>query len=611
MRDEVMTRSILLTSAAAIAVLSTPATAQQAFELKEITVSSSLTPLATARSGASVDILDATALSEGDGTLTGTLAQLPAVSFSSNGGGGQAANLRVRGLDNRYIGVRFNGIDITDPSGPQTSFNFGGFSTAGLGRVEVLKGSQSAIYGSEAVGGVIDIETMRPTQLGFSGHGGLEAGSFGTVSGNVTLAQKSERGEVVLSYSQTHSDGISARAGDTERDGYTQKMASLTSRYLVTDDVTVGTALLWRDSTIAFDRSAGDNSGMNYVTQRGGRVFAEFDTGAISHELSLSAFESETRDPGGFTSYFFGKRQEFRYLGSADLGGRNKLNFGLEHSRESIRTSATTGAYENNALFAELQTSPGADVDLSLAARFDDHSQFGGHWSGRLAGVWQLNSATAVRAVLSTGFRAPSLYELFSSVGSPTLTPEQSRSAELGIEHRFGEAGMIKATVFYTEIDNLIDFDRAATACGSGFGCYNQVPGTTVSKGVEFAGRYALDARYTLFGNYTLTDARNAGARLPRVPMHDLVLGVEATFNDRLTGRIAVQHVADIVPSIFAPANNKVGDHTLVNLGLDYAVTKNATAYLRVDNLLDEDYETAGGYNMPGRAFAFGVRASF
>jgi vitamin B12 transporter len=225
--------------------------------------------------------------------------------------------------------------------------------------------------------------------------------------------------------------------------------------------------------------------------------------------------------------------------------------------------------------------------------------------------VWQIGSETALRAVLSTGFRAPSLYEMFSAAGSPTLRPEQSRSAELGVERHFGEAGVIKATVFYTEIDNLIGFDGAATACGSGYGCYNQVPGTTVSKGVEFSGSYALDARYTLFGNYSFTDARNKGARLARVPMHDLVVGVEAAFNDRLSGRLAVQHVADILPSPFAPAGNKVGDYTLVNVGLDFAVTKKATAYLRVDNLLNEDYETAGGYNMPGRAFAFGVRASF
>ena len=140
---------------------------------------------------------------------------------------------------------------------------------------------------------------------------------------------------------------------------------------------------------------------------------------------------------------------------------------------------------------------------------------------------------------------------------------------------------------------------------------YSQIPGTTVTRGLELSGRYALSERVALFANYTLTDAKTEGVRLERVPRHDLVLGLDADLGNGFGGTFEVQRIADVEPSAFAPAGHKVGDYTLVNLGVTYDLSGRATAYLRVENLLDEDYETAGGFNTPGRAAYFGIRASF
>ena len=108
------------------------------------------------------------------------------------------------------------------------------------------------------------------------------------------------------------------------------------------------------------------------------------------------------------------------------------------------------------------------------------------------------------------GFRAPSLFERFGAFGDPTLKPEDSRSYEVGIERGFA-TGTVSATLFYIEVDNLIDFDPAATACGSGFGCFNQVPGTTTSQGLELAWDFDVSEMLTVYGNYTYTDAENSG----------------------------------------------------------------------------------------------------
>lgn len=593
----------LLASVAFTALLAAPGLAQEAFDLDEIVVSPSLAPVDPARTGATVEVVEGDDLQNADTSLIQTLSREPGVSFSANGGVGSNTTLRIRGLDTSYIGVRVNGIDVTDPSSTQTGFNFGGLTAAGLGRVEILKGSQSAIYGSEAIAGVVDITTARPRGLGFSADLNLEAGSFGTRSGSLWMGHATERGEVALSYSRLITDGISALASDTEEDGFEQEMLTLSTRYDLTDTVTVGASALWRDGMVEIDRPFVGNAGENFFTQRGARVFAEFETGGIDHRLSYSVFDSERRDPGGFTPYFNGDREELQYLGSVEIGATSTLGFGLDETRETFDIPGASGEVTTRSVFAELQLRPADDLDLSLALRHDDHSRFGGSTTGRIAAAWRAQPDLTLRAVLGSGFRAPSLYELFGPYGSTTLQPEQSRSFELGAEKTF-EAGFVRATAFYTEIDDLIGYDFILSA-------YNQQPGTTVTRGLELAGRYALSDRVALFANYTLTDAKTEGTRLVRVPRHDLVLGLDADLGNGFNGTFEVQRVADVEASAFAPVDNKVGDYTLVNLGVSYDITDRAQAYLRVENLLDEDYETAGGYNTPGRAAYFGLRASF
>ncbi len=593
----------LLASVAFTALLAAPGLAQEAFDLDEIVVSPSLAPIDPARTGATVEVVEGDDLQNADTSLIQTLSREPGVSFSANGGVGSNTTLRIRGLDTSYIGVRVNGIDVTDPSSTQTGFNFGGLTAAGLGRVEILKGSQSAIYGSEAIAGVVDITTARPRGLGFSADLNLEAGSFGTRSGSLWMGHATERGEVALSYSRLITDGISALASDTEEDGFEQEMLTLSTRYDLTDTVTVGASALWRDGMVEIDRPFVGNAGENFFTQRGARVFAEFETGGVDHRLSYSVFDSERRDPGGFTPYFNGDREELQYIGSAEIGATSTLGFGLDETRETFDIPGASGEVTTRSVFAELQLRPADDLDLSLALRHDDHSRFGGSTTGRIAAAWRAQPDLTLRAVLGSGFRAPSLYELFGPYGSATLQPEQSRSFELGAEKTF-EAGFVRATAFYTEIDDLIGYDFILSA-------YNQQPGTTVTRGLELAGRYALSDRVALFANYTLTDAKTEGTRLVRVPRHDLVLGLDADLGNGFNGTFEVQRVADVEASAFAPVDNKVGDYTLVNLGVSYDITDRAQAYLRVENLLDEDYETAGGYNTPGRAAYFGLRASF
>jgi len=588
----------------------TGAFAQQTYDLGTIVLSSSLTPTELGRTGASVEVLEGEDIGDRDGAVIDRLTRLPGVNATSNGSLGAQSSIAIRGLPARYVGTRINGIDVGDLSGTQSQFNYGGLTPSGIGRIEVLKGSQSALYGSEAIAGVVNITTFRPEKLGFSGRYGVEAGSFDTYSGTLSMGYKSERGEIALSYGRVTTDGISTQSGNVEDDGFDQSTVDLTGEFAATEALTLGGALHYRDGDVDIDRSATDPSGNIASKERGARVFAELDAWNFTHTLSYSYFDIARRDPTGFTTRFDGERQELAYLGSARLSGATVLNFGVDHTEESFSTSTDRGDEDNTSIKGELLVNPISTVDLSAALRYDENSDFGGKTTGRVSALWRAMDDLAFRAVIGTGFRTPSLYERFSLYGDSGLQPEESVSYELGVERTF-DAGFVKATLFYTEIDDLIQFDGASTACASGFGCYNQVPGTTTSKGIELSGEYAVSSAVTLFGAYTYTDAETDGARLTRTPKHDTLFGVDLALGNRFSAYADVRHVADVVPSAFAPANHKVGDYTLVGAGISYDITDTAELYVRAENIFDEDYETAGGFNQPGRAAYVGLRASF
>lgn len=585
------------------------ALAQEPFELDEIIISATIEPQSVNRTGATVEVLDTDDLADVPLSVSDALERVVGTSVSTNGGIGSATTVRIRGLDGKYIGVRIDGVDVTDPSAPQTQFDFGGLTGAGLGRIEIVKGSQSALYGSEAVGGVIDISTFELSENGSETRLGFEAGSFGTISGTIGHAIRSGSTALSFNLSKIDVDGFSARPSDAEDDGFSQTLLTVKGETEIAEGVIVGGSILYRDAEVDIDRSATDSSGVNLSLQRAGRVFTAFDAFGVEHELSFSSFDIERRDPGGFTTDFNGDRTQLAYLGTTNVR-IGTLSFGLDSTRESFLTSAESGSTVTQSGLVELLTQPSTNTDLALSLRYDDNDDFGGTLSGRVALTWRVQPDTTVRAVVGNGFRAPSLFERFSAFGDPGLDVEESRSAELGIERRWG-VGKIEATAFYSEIDDLIGFDGASTVCGSGFGCFNQIPGTTVSQGLEVAGEAELRDDLTVFGTYTYTDAKTDGVRLPRVPRHDLFLGIEGQISDRLSGTATATYVADVEPSAFAPANNLVGDYTVFGAGLSYAVTDKAEAYIRVENLFDEDYETAGGFNTPDRSFFVGVRAQF
>lgn len=606
-----------LKASAAMTLLAayTPAYAQDAFDLGEITLFSSSVPTELNKTGTTTEVLPEEELQAG-GTqqVVSKLGQLPGVNFAGNGPVGATQVVSVRGLPSKYVPVFIEGIDMTDTTGPQNIFNWGGILNSGLGRVEVLKGSQSALYGSEAVGGVVNIAAARLTEEGERYIFGAEVGSYNTKGVSFNYLRKTGRSDISFSLSRLTSDGFSSadeNDGNTERDGFEGTNALLSASFEATDVLTLGATLFYSDTLTNIEGSDPNQGFMvidadipYYNTRKAARVFAKIDGEAVDHEFGLSVATNHSREPSSiYTKSFKGTRRSVDYKGSTDLAD-GKVSFGLVHTSEVAQLDAARNEVETTAVFAEVLTPLSAEIDLSVAGRYEDHSTFGKAATGRAALAWRTSEATTIRASFGNGVRAPSIYELFDVwSGNQNLEEESSVSVDLGVEHNYASGSKIKAVVFYNEIDNLIDYDFATYK-------YNQIPGQSITKGLELSGKVRLGNGVSLTGAYTYTDSADAsGAQLRRVPTHDLLLGVNANISSQFSVDLSANYVAGRA-SDGAPLR-AMPDYTVANATLNYNLNDNSELYLRVENLFDKEYQTSGGYGTSDRALYFGVRASF
>ncbi|MCB6178820.1 TonB-dependent receptor [Rhodobacter sp. Har01] len=601
----------------------TPAPAQD-IELAEIVVSALRTAVERLRTGVSVDVVDAEDLRKSrDTTVAAALSRLPGVSLSQSGPFGSTAALRVRGADGRYLAVYVDGIRVSDPSGTNVSFDFGSLMTADVSRIEVLRGSQSALWGGSAVGGVIAITTLGATEEGLHQTATVEAGSFGTARLSYGLTQKTDRLDLAFAATRLRTDGYSAFDGGAEDDGAEATRLSFSARYQASDVLTLGGAVFAQDTTQDYDGYTpafvlGDLIGYSQTRREtGARVFAEWATGNTDHVFDLALYDTDrSYDQAGDIATYGGRRVTFSWQGTTQVSPALSFVYGADWSEETAEYSNLPGGSASTdiaGVFAQAIWAPSETLDIAATLRSDHNSGFGDFATGRLALAWRPADGTTLRAAYATGFRAPSIDERFGDypgffpfVGNPDLQPEESESIEVGIEQQVG-AATLSATLFRLDVDNLITYQFGAPST------LVNLPGVSTRQGVELAAAVPVSDAVTLGLAYTYTDGRRPdGSRLIQVPYHDLALSVDAQMSDRLSGGLTLTHVAGRIDN---DANTFLAvampDYTVLNGQVSYDLTDTTQAYLRVENLLDADYQMVNGYAASGRAVYLGVEAKF
>lgn len=614
--SSVLCASLLALLPGSISTFLTDAYARDGRVLPEVIVTASRTPLSSDKVGATVHVIDEEELEKhGQTYVKDYLARLPGISFAQNGPPGTASTIRMRGAAARYIKVLIDGMDISDPSAPQTSAQFAHLMTGDIERIEVLKGSQSTLYGGDAVAGVISIATKSASREGFSARAHAEAGSYRTGRGAATLSYGGNMGDVTMTVQGLKTAGFSAadkRNGNNEKDGYENLTFSGRGTLNVSDALKVffsGRSL--RSDTefddfsfitsLPVDDTAGNRTRTRQLSGLLGAELSLFDRRFLS-TLTLQGMEIDRDTSGGFPSAFDSERVKLEYKGLARIHDRFSVMFGAGQENTASRSSGDPVKHKAraNSLFAQAIAEPVDNISLTAGFRYDGHDAFGSFNTYRFTGAWFLPATrTKFHASYGKGFRAPSLFELYSpAFGNASLAPEKSTSWDAGIDQKLMDGGLtLSATYFHLNTENLVEFTFPAG--------YTNVTGKTRRKGVEFAVKADITSHLTTTASYTYTSAREEdGDGLVRTPKHVLTVGADI----RPAEKFSFNLTADIVRNTVDAGKARLDNYVLLNGRLAYELNEQFTVYVRGENLLDRKYQTSNGYGTSGLAVYAGLR---
>ncbi len=544
------------------------------------------------------------------------LQTVPGVTTNQNGAFGGQASVSIRGAGGDRTLVLFDGIELNDVSTPGASFNFANLDPHGVARIEVLRGPQSILYGSAAIGGVINILTPSGEE-GFGGGAFVEGGSFATVRGGATVFGGTEKLSFNLSSSAARTDGISAADfidGNTERDGYENVSVNgkLTAR--PTDTTRAELFFRYTDTRSEFDRFGPvDADSVSFVEQLAfaGRLHADLFDGRFRNTVTVSQSQTDRKNLSDGVQSFEAQGERFAvdYLGVFEVAEGWTVSGGAEHERTHSKTTDPR-KFTINSVFGELGFTQVQGLTLTAGVRLDDHEAYGSVTTARVTGSYVLpgGMGTRLKANWGEGFRAPSVFQLtyictFCGLTAPNqnLRPENSNAWEVGIEQfLFDDRVRMELTYFDQSINDMIIFTFTAG--------YDNVDRAKL-QGVEVTFEADLTRRLNLTANYTYTRARDlgTGARLIRTPSHmafarlqwqvteKLLLGLKVLYNGKEADR----------------GGAILDDWIRVDLTGSYALTEQLTLYARVDNLFDEQYQQIVGYGTPGISAYGGLRAAF
>lgn len=544
-------------------------------------------------------------------TATDVLARLPGVSTVQSGGFGQPASVFVRGAENAQSLVLIDGVRINDPGDVGGGFDFGTLPIGQFDRVEVVRGSSGVLWGSRAVGGVINLITARPTEE-WTARGQAEYGWRDRRQASVSAAGLVGPVGLTLGGNWMKGDGFSAfneRRGATERDGFESKGANARASIELAPGLSADAGGFYTKANYDYDNTGADalNVGMKRDTLGYANLrYAGLD-GRLNARVGYGLNDSRRiSDDAVFGPYITNGRTE-RFEGQASFAPIEAASILVGGETEKQKFDDNFGSSDStriDSLFANLTVHPLAGLTVNGGVRYDDNSDFGDKTTFAANGAWVIGTgadAPILRASYGEGFKAPSLYQLYTNAGFRSLDPETSRSWDVGVEQPFAEGmGRFTLTYFDRRTRNLIDYDLAS------FNYYNV--GRARAQGLELGMQVMNWQGFDLNLAYTYLDARNTitGTRLARRPESNLYASLDKAWDVGLKLgadlRVGGGRYDDTANAQYVDGNLVVGVRAA------FAVTPMIEVYGRVENLFDEHYEEVRSYGTPGRSAYAGVR---
>ena len=633
---------IILLSGTALAALSGAALAQSENQLavppESVVVTATRTATPVDQVASAITVIDAVDIDQRQQrSLPDILRDVPGLNVVQTGGEGGQTSLFMRGANSNHTKVLVDGIDVSDPSNPNGAYDFGKFNSADIARVEVLRGPQSGLYGSDAIGGVINIITK-------SGNGPLslsaeaEGGSFDTFNQSATVSGSDDAFHYRATLAHLHAGATPVTPldllppGEKRNDDYFDNVTASTKLgYDVTENFDLGFTGRTSDSLSKITGDAFDpvtfasfpsplQTRIDMLSYDA-RGTAHLTLGPVDQTLGLSYSSTVTSDidPNNGSIPSSGDRIKLDWQGQATILDGEVVVLGAETARDAIHIPLSAGI-TTNAGYGELQSSAtdlfGGALDFhnSMSVRYDGNSRFGDKTTWHIAPVLALkDTGTRLHASYGTGFKAPSLEQLFESFpaffffANPNLKPETSAGYDVGFDQSVGKmSGGL--TWFHNNIKNLIETDPVTFSTDVNIG-------RARTEGVEAYLAWQVSDTLKLRADYTYTEAEDADLHqeLVRRPKNKFSADARWQALEALSLDASLLYVGSWIDGSrdFSVSRLNAHPYWTADLAASYALTDTLAITGRINNLFDKRYENPVGFQQPGIGAYAGIKASF
>ena len=564
------------------------------------------------------------------------------------GGTGANTGMQLRGLEKRYSTVYVDGVKMLDPSSSDGSFYMENIMSNSIDRVEILKGTQSSLYGSNAIGGTIHIFTKKGRE-GNNSNFEIETGTNNTKNLTYSVDGSNDKFDYYLGLNKLVTDGISAMSDNNEDDQYRNDGIVGNLGYKINDNFRIENSFRYADTFFEYDAVNSSYTDINSTDNIEGtytlKLIHEKDKFKNSFIYNKLYSERATGDHVNAYTNYFGYRDAINYLGQYNFNLDNRIVYGIDSEFDASRYPKdwSGGAMRNHdesiiSQYFDLQFRPFEKLYSTFGLRSDDHTTVGRKTSGRATMNYKLNKNSKIRSSFGAGVRFPALYDY--KYGSTTivdnggaledLKAERGLSFDVGYDTYLENLNLgLSIALFRTEQKNSL-LNNARTGWVQG-----NATGVNTSEGIELSGNWkptdkkiSLDFGYTFVDSYDAatcdpeelaayadSECRLTGTKLAtakvRVPRHAIQSKINYNFNTNLKTSLSGKYIGETRD--FGNTNNNwtdviLTDYFVFDLNTKYQIFNNYELIFTVDNILDENYAQAYQYSTPGRTFNFGIR---
>ncbi|WP_337873219.1 TonB-dependent receptor [Ignavibacterium sp.] len=610
------------------------------FQLSDVVVTATRTPGNIIELANSITVIDSLEIAlKNANNLSELLNNEFGIHFTSQGGAGTLSNAYIRGSNTNYVLVLLDGMELNLNNDPSGVFDFSSFPVDNIQRIEILRGPQSTLYGSDAMAGVINIITKKGSDKPTLGLNAL-GGSFNTYKLNAATSGSTGVFDFSVSLSRNGSDGFSAankKHGNTENDGYLKDQVLSNIGFNLSQNVNNNLLLRFVKAKSDLDQSGIKGDDPTYIynleeTNINNETNISLFDEVWNQKLSLSylrnvrkyKFDETPNNPASSRSLYDGRKFKVDWQNNLRLSKNNFISVGADFQYDE--TSSEYYYYSgfnyesllpkvNSKIFGMYlldQIKIGESFFTSAGLRYDKHNKFGSSTTFQLASsivFWE--TGTKVKATIGTGYKAPSLFYLFDpAFGNPELKPEKSMGIDFGFEQYFWKENItIGTTFFVNNFREMFGFDPGT------FKTININKAQT--SGIEFYSTLKPIQGLFIKLNYTFTKAFDKSdgitkeeENLLRRPEHKAGLFTAYSFSEKFdfsTEAIYVGERDDKDFGTFPAKRITLSPYLLINLSANYTLTDFIKFNLRIENLLDKEYEEVYGYGTPGISYYFGL----